>query len=65
MLLGGSWITGNPVEVHLLIDANDYSWNVFASLAGSVKYPPTYNEWTQNVTKIKAQMLNTLKAGFR
>lgn len=61
----GSWITGYTVKVHLFILANDYSWNIFAPLPGSVEYPRTYNEWIQNVTKIRAQMLNTPKAGFR
>lgn len=62
---GRRWITDNTVKVHLFIHANDYSWNIFASLAGSIKYPLTYNKWTQNVTKIRALMLNILKAGFR
>lgn len=65
MLLGKEMEIGNTVKVHLFIHANDYSWNIFASLPGSLKYPPTYNNWTQSTTKIKALMLNTPKAGFR
>lgn len=52
-------MTGNTVKVHLFIHASDYSWNIFAVLAGFAKYPPTYNKWTQDVMKISDQMVNT------